>query len=115
MGRRRFSDPTFQLEETDDENDVRLSRLFATGVRELTYTHDLGAGWEHEVVLEKLVPMVPGPPLRCLTSVGDSPMEYPELYNEYGDEITDPVMTMPFNLDEVNATFVSGHYVVGPA
>jgi hypothetical protein len=49
------------------------------------------------------------PALRCLTSAGDSPREYPELYDEDGDEITEPVMTKPFNLDEVNATFVSGH------
>lgn len=114
VGQREFSDPAFPLEETDDEDDVRLSRLFATGVRKLTYTYDLGAGWEHDVVLEKLVPRVAGQPtLRCLSSAGDSPLEYPVLYDEDGDEIADPVMTKPFNLDGVNATFVSGHYVVG--
>jgi hypothetical protein len=113
IGRRAFSDPNFPLEEADDEDDARLSRLFATGVRKLTYTYDLGAHWDHEIVLEKPVPMVPGQPtLRCLAFAGDSPLEYPVLEDEDGHEIADPVVTRPFRLDQVNATLASGHYVV---
>ena len=114
VGRLSFTDTAFPLEETQDEDDVRLSRLFATGVRKLTYTYDLRVGWEHEIILEKLVPMVAGQPtLRCLAFAGDSPLEYPVLYDEYQNMITDPVVTRPFNLDKVNATLASGHYVVG--
>jgi hypothetical protein len=42
------------------EDDARLSRLFATGVRKLTYTYGLGAGWEHEIIPDKLVATPPG-------------------------------------------------------
>jgi hypothetical protein len=113
VGRVSYADPAFPLEETEDEDDVRLSRLFATGVRKLTYTYDLRVGWEHEIILEKLVPMVAGQPtLRCLAFAGDCPLEYPLLYDEYENVITDPVVTRPFNLDKVNTTLASGHYVV---
>jgi hypothetical protein len=79
-GRRTFTDPVFPLDEAQDEDDAWLSRLFATGVRTLTYTYDLGAGWEHEIVLDKLVPTPPGQPgARCVAFAGGSPLEYPVL------------------------------------
>lgn len=75
-GRRTFSDPAFPLDDAQDEDDARLSRLFTTGVRKLTYTYDLGAEWEHEIVLDKLVPTPPGRPgPRCVAFAGDSPLE----------------------------------------
>jgi hypothetical protein len=113
VGRREFTDPNFPLEEADDEDDARLSRLFAGGVRKLTYIYDLGARWEHEIVLEKLVPTMAGQPtLRCVAFAGDSPLEYPVLEDEDGNEIADPVVTRPFRLVKVNATLACGHYVV---
>jgi hypothetical protein len=114
VGRRRFSDPAFPLDEAGDEDDVRLSRLFAAGERKLTYTYDLGAGWEHEIVLEKLTPKDAGQPgVRCLAFAGDSPLEYPELYDEEdGTEIAEPVLTRPFDLDKVNAVLASQVYEV---
>jgi hypothetical protein len=113
VGRRTFTDPAFPLDEAQDEDDARLSRLFATGIRTLTYTYDLGAGWEHEIVLDKLVPISPGRPgPRCVAFAGDSPLEYPVLDDEEGDPIPDPVVTRPFDLDRVNAILASGHYDV---
>ena len=112
-GRRVFSDPAIPLDDAEDEHDVRLNRLFSNGIRKLTYTYDLGAGWEHEIVLEKLVPMpANGPALACTAFAGDSPLEYPQSEDDDGEPIADPVLTRPYRLDKVNATLASGHYIV---
>jgi hypothetical protein len=113
VGPRRFTDPAYPLEGAEDEVDARLGRLFASGVRKLRYTYDLGACWEHEITLERLVPIEPGQPvLRCIAHAGDGPLEYPMLEDDYGTPIDDPIVTRPFRLDKVNATLASGHYVV---
>jgi hypothetical protein len=114
VGRRTFSDPAFPLDQAGDEDDARLSRLFAAGERKLTYTYDLGARWEHEIVLEKLTRKDAGQPgVRCLAFAGDSPLEYPQLYDEEdGTEIAEPVLTRPFDLDKVNAVLASQVYEV---
>jgi len=112
-GPRRYTDPFYPLDGADDEDDARLSRLYATGTRKLTYTYDLGACWEHEIALEHLVPIEPGQPtLRCTAHAGDSPLEYPVLEDDDGNPIDDPVVTRPFQLDKVNATLACGHYTV---
>jgi len=109
-GRRTFSDPAFPLDDAQDEDDARLSRLFTTGVRKLTYTYDLGARWEHEIVLDKLVPTTPGRPGPwCVAFAGDNPLEYPVLEDDDGNPIPDPVVTTPFDLDRINAILASGH------
>jgi hypothetical protein len=94
-----------------DEDEVRLSRLFAGGIRAFRYTYDLGACWEHEVTLEKLVPRSTGAPaLSCAGFAGDSPVEYPILEDDDGNPIDDPVVTTPFQLEKVNAVLASGVY-----
>jgi len=113
IGRRRYTDPCYPLEGADDEDDARLSRLYATGTRKLTYTYDLGACWEHEITLERLVPIDPGQAtLRCIAHAGDSPLEYPILEDDDGSPIEEPTVTRPFQLDKVNTTLTSGHYNV---
>jgi hypothetical protein len=113
IGLRRYTDAFYPLEGADDEDDARLSRLFATGARRFGYTYDLGACWEHEIVLERLVATESGQPtLRCVAYAGDSPLEYPVLEDDDGNPIDDPVVTRPFRLDKVNATLASGHYDV---
>ena len=113
VGQRSFTNPMYPLDDAGNEDEVRLSRLFATGSRKLTYTYDLGAQWEHEITLEKLVPTAPGQPTpRCVAFAGDSPREYPAVEDDDGNEIPDPVVTRSFLLDKVNATLASGHYSV---
>jgi hypothetical protein len=108
IGPRRFTDPLYPLEGADDEDDARLSLLFATGIRTFGYTYDLGACWEHEIVLSRMVPIEPGQPtLRCVAYAGDSPLEYPLLEDDDGNPIDDPVATRPFHL-AVNTTLASG-------
>jgi hypothetical protein len=111
IGPRRYTDPFYPLDGADDEDDARLSRLFATGIRKIGYTYDLGACWEHEITLERLVPIDPSQAtLRCIAHAGDPPLEYPILEDDDGNPIDDPVVTTPFQLDKVNATLASGHY-----
>jgi len=83
------------------------------GVRKLTYTYDRGAGWGHEIVLDKLVPAPPGQPTpRCVAFAGGSPLEYPVLEDEDGNPMAGPVVTRPFDLKRVNAILTSGRYNV---
>lgn len=61
----------------------------------ISYTYDLGACWDHEITLEKLMPRDPGQDYPvCVGYKGDSPVEYWS-----GD---DPEEREPFNLAEVN-------------
>ena len=114
VGGRRFTDPLYPLEAADGEDGAWLGRLFAAGMRKFAYAYDLGACWEHDVVLERLVRIEPGQPtLRCVAFAGDCPLEYLMLPDDAGHPIADPIVTRPFLLDKVNATLASGHYMVG--
>jgi hypothetical protein len=53
---RRYADPEFDLEETKDEGKVALSDLLIEPKQNLTYEYDFGDGWEHIIVLEKILP-----------------------------------------------------------
>src|SRR6202012_4843814 len=46
MGNKRYSDPFMQLEETGNEETIRVRDAIAPGGT-IAYTYDLGAGWEH--------------------------------------------------------------------
>jgi hypothetical protein len=93
------------------QDDARLSHLFAAGTCKLRYAGGRGVDLEHEISLERLVPIEPDQPmLRCTAHAGDSSLEYPVLEDDDGEPIDDPVVTRPFQLDKVNATLASGHY-----
>jgi Plasmid pRiA4b ORF-3-like protein len=92
-----YSDPFFDLEETADEEAVRLRDAFPTSARKpVRYEYDFGAGWVHEVTRMGSSRLAPGEAVpRCLSFSGDNPVEY---WNE--DE---PVNPAPFNMAKVNA------------
>jgi hypothetical protein len=48
-GRRTFSDPAFPLDEAQDEDDARLGRLFATGIRDLDQVNTILASGHYDV------------------------------------------------------------------
>lgn len=50
-----FSDPDFELEDTEDERGIRLDRLLRRPKDRLVYEYDFGDGWEHDIVLEKVL------------------------------------------------------------
>lgn len=92
-----YSDPFFDLEETANEEAVRLRDAFPASARKpVRYEYDFGAGWVHEVTRAGSSRLAPGEAVpRCLSFSGDNPVEY---WNE--DE---PVNPAPFNMAKVNA------------
>ena len=94
VGKKQYSDLLADLERTGDEEAVRVRDVLTPGGK-IGYTYDLGACWEHEITLEKLVPRDPGQdrPV-CVHYKGDSPVEY---WSE-----DDPAEPEPFNLADVN-------------
>jgi len=61
----------------------------------ITYTHDLGDEWRHEITLVKTLARDPGQDYPvCVAFRGDSPVEY------WSDE--DPAESEPFDLTDVN-------------
>ena len=86
--------PFANLDETGDELAVRVRDVLAPSGK-ISYTYDLGACWEHEITLEKLMPRDPGQDYPvCVAYKGDSPVEY---WSE--DDLEEPE---PFNQAEVN-------------
>ncbi|MGD0067079.1 MAG: plasmid pRiA4b ORF-3 family protein [Streptosporangiaceae bacterium] len=95
--RATYSDPSFSLEETRNEYATRVLTALNTGGGKITYEYDFGAGWIHEIALQKRVPREPGTDYPfCVTYSGDSPVEYPD-YDS--DEEQQPE---PFDLEAVN-------------
>ena len=63
VGKKQYSDPFVNLEETGDEEAIRVRDAMVPGGT-ISYTYDLGTCWEHEITLEK-------------TLTRDSRQEYP--------------------------------------
>lgn len=59
-----------------DEVDYRVDQLLKEEKDKLLYVYDFGDGWEHEVVLEKILPFEPGADLpKCLKGSRACPPE----------------------------------------
>ncbi len=58
---------------------MRVRDALAAGGGKIVYEYDFGAGWTHEVALQRKLPRDPAAvyPL-CTKFSGDSPVEYPE-------------------------------------
>jgi hypothetical protein len=97
VGKQRYSGVFGHLEETGYDHEIRIGAALS-GARKIDYVYDLGAWWEHEITLEKTLPLDPEQTYPvCVAFAGDSPVEYPE--EDYGDGPEEPE---PFDLDEVN-------------
>lgn len=96
VGRRRYSDPFYQLDlDIGDEYELRLKDAFTPSVKKIIYEYDFGAGWRHEIVLERTAAREAARTYpTCTAFQSDSPVEY---WSE--DDPQDPD---PFDLDEVN-------------
>ena len=53
-GKKQYSDPFVNLEGTADEGAVRVRDVLTPGGK-ISYTYDLGACWEHEIMLEQML------------------------------------------------------------
>jgi len=94
VGKKQYSDPFVNLEETGDEDAVRVRDVMEPGGT-IAYTYDLGACWEHEITLEKTLSRDSRQDYPvCVAFRGDSPVEY---WDE--EESEEPG---PFGLNEVN-------------
>jgi hypothetical protein len=91
----RYSDPFYELEGTEDEEDARLRDAFPPGGPKITYVYDFGADWIHEITRQKLIALEPGQDYPvCVAFGGNSPVEYPS-----GDEPEEPE---PFDQAAIN-------------
>ena len=96
VGGRNYSDPSFGLEETGEEEDVRVRDAFR-GTIKVGYEYDFGASWQHEITLQKVLPLDPAATYPvCVAFQGESPEEYPEA-NLGGRK------RKPYSLGSVNA------------
>ncbi len=80
VGATRYSDPFFDLEETEDEEDVRLRDAFPAGARKpVLYEYDLAESWVHEITREKVFQIDPAQSYpACVAFKGEQPVEYDE-------------------------------------
>lgn len=75
-GERIFSNPSFQLEYTEDEDAAQLADVAPAAKSKLFYLYDMGDSWEHEILVEKRVDPEPGSPiLQCIAGEGACPPE----------------------------------------
>lgn len=119
-----YSLPEPNMDYAEDESKVKLSSLLKKKGDKLRYDYDFGDNWEHDVVLEEILPYTHEQPLPfCLKGKRACPPEdcgglwgYPKLlqiishpeHEEYADmmewlpEDFDPEL---FDIDEINGIF----------
>ncbi|MFC4854596.1 plasmid pRiA4b ORF-3 family protein [Actinophytocola glycyrrhizae] len=94
VGHRRYADPFHRLEETGDEDAMPLFRALPQRGAKISHTYDMGACWQHEIVLEKVLDDHPLPYPECVAGTGDNPIEY------YDPD--DPEEPSPFDIEAVD-------------
>lgn len=62
IGRERFGIPDAEMEDVRNERTVRLSSVLGRAGAKAAYTYDFGDGWEHDIVVEKVLAPEPGHP-----------------------------------------------------
>lgn len=55
-----YSDPLFELDGTDDERKVKLSKLGLRRKSKIKYVYDFGDSWVHTLLIEGILPKEPG-------------------------------------------------------
>src|ERR671910_1470033 len=76
VGRRRYADPGY-LDACEDDDDVSLAQVAGRAGKVISYTYDLGACWEHRIVVDAVEPARAGTRSpRCVAGVGPHPAEY---------------------------------------
>jgi Plasmid pRiA4b ORF-3-like protein len=71
-----YSNPKFDLEDTKDESQIKLSKILTMPKDKFSYEYDFGDGWDHQIVLEKILPIEPETQYpRCLTGKRNCPPE----------------------------------------
>lgn len=52
-------DPDYGFDDMLDENTIQLSQVISREKFKFFYTYDFGDGWEHEILVEKILPIDP--------------------------------------------------------
>jgi hypothetical protein len=69
-------DPDLMEMEMLEEGEFKLSQLLKKENDALTYEYDFGDGWEHKILLEKVLPIDSNAPtVRCIKATGACPPE----------------------------------------
>jgi hypothetical protein len=100
-GKKRYGDTYYLREGAEEESGVRLHELLEPGIT-VRYTYDFGDDWQHEIVLEKILPREPGREYPvCVAFRGDQPVEYwsPDEDDQEPER---------FDLDKVNRRLAAG-------
>jgi hypothetical protein len=72
MDGRAYSDPDFSLDNTADEDDIRVRDACRPGVK-VGYEYDFGANWQHEITAQRAFTLDPGQEYPvCVAYQGDS-------------------------------------------
>src|SRR5215203_2229211 len=75
IGRRRYADPGY-LDACEDD-DVSLAEVAGRAGKVIGYIYDLGACWEHRIVVDAVAPARAGTRSpRCVAGVGPHPAEF---------------------------------------
>jgi Plasmid pRiA4b ORF-3-like protein len=54
-----YSSRAFHLDETEDESCIKLNQILSTVKDKFIYEYDFGDSWDHQIVLEKILPVEP--------------------------------------------------------
>jgi len=122
--RRDYGSPDPELGHAD-ERKVTVAEVLARPGAKMLYTYDFGDGWEHDIVLEKVLPSDPVVGVSCLAGKGACPPEdcggawgyaslkealadptheeYEDLLDWLGLDSATDFHPARFSLDEVNA------------
>ncbi len=96
VGNEHYGDP-FISPDLHDEESLRLSGAFTPPIKTITYVYDFGAGWHHDITVEKVLDLdIDATYPLCVTGRGDFPIEY------WTDE-DDDQQPIPFDKDKVNS------------
>jgi hypothetical protein len=87
-----FAAGEFELEDAVPSDLVTMTDLAALGIKALEYEYDLGAGWLHEVSIERAHPAGTVTAIVCTAGAGTTPFEDGEgwLEDDRGNWVPDP-------------------------
>jgi hypothetical protein len=70
-----FADPSFEMEETQNSRKTSLNSVLYRTKSSIRYDYDFGDGWEHQILLEKVVDLDRSVLAFCLGGARSSPPE----------------------------------------
>lgn len=75
-GLNEYAPMEFEIEGAIDSRKVKLNKILKEEKAKILYEYDFGDGWEHDIILEKIVPNAEGQHLPlCLTGKNNCPPE----------------------------------------